>query len=52
MANIGERIRKIRLLRNMTQGDLAVAIGFADNDFGRGRVSRNERGIRVPKEDV
>lgn len=52
MANIGERIRKIRLLRNMTQGELAVAIGFEDNDYGRGRVSKYERGIRVPKEDM
>ena len=52
MANIGERIRKIRLLRNMTQGELAVAIGFEDNDYGRGRVSKYERGIRVPKEEM
>ena len=52
VANIGERIRKIRLLRNMTQGELAVAIGFEDNDYGRGRVLKYERGIRVPKEDM
>nr|WP_280525453.1 helix-turn-helix transcriptional regulator [Faecalicoccus acidiformans] len=52
VANIGERIRKIRLLRNMMQGELTVAIGFEDNDYGRGRVLKYERGIRVPKEDM
>lgn len=36
----------------MIQGELAVAIGFEDNDYGQGRVSKYERGIRAPKKDM
>ena len=47
---IGERIRHIRNLRNMTQKFLGMAIGF-DEKTADVRVAQYESGTRTPKEN-
>ena len=49
--NIGERIKRIRTLRSMTQKDLGIALGFPERSADV-RVAQYESGSRTPKEDV
>ena len=49
--NIGERIKRIRTLRGMTQKDLGIALGFSERSADV-RVAQYESGSRTPKEDV
>ena len=49
--NIGERIKRIRTLRGMTQKDLGIALGFPERSSDV-RVAQYESGSRTPKEDV
>ena len=46
---IGERIKRMRNLRKITQKDLGVAIGFAENTADV-RIAQYESGKRTPKE--
>ncbi len=46
---IGERIKRIRNLRKLTQKELGLAIGFDDNTADV-RVAQYETGTRTPKE--
>ena len=46
---IGERIKRIRNFRNLTQKDLGVAIGFAESTADV-RIAQYETGTRSPKE--
>jgi transcriptional regulator with XRE-family HTH domain len=46
---IGERIKRIRNFRNLTQKDLGVAIGFAERTADV-RIAQYETGTRSPKE--
>jgi len=46
---IGERIKRIRNFRNLTQKELGVAIGFAENTADV-RIAQYESGKRTPKE--
>ncbi len=48
---IGERIRRIRTLRGMTQKDLGIALGFPARSADV-RVAQYESGSRTPKEDL
>jgi len=48
---IGERIKRIRNLRKLTQKELGLAIGFDDNTADV-RVAQYESGTRTPKEDM
>ena len=49
--NIGERIKRIRTLRGMTQKNLGIALGFPERSADV-RVAQYESGSRTPKEDV
>ncbi len=49
MASIAQRIRKIRLLRKMTQRELGLALGFTDRTSDI-RIAQYENGSRTPKE--
>ncbi len=49
--NIGERIKRIRTLRGMTQKDLGIALGFPERSADV-RVAQYGSGSRTPKEDV
>ena len=46
----GEKIKKIRQFRGITQKELAIAIGM--NDTASNRVTQYEIGYRVPKKDT
>ncbi|HPK15475.1 MAG TPA: helix-turn-helix transcriptional regulator, partial [Clostridia bacterium] len=46
---IGERIKRIRNFRKLTQKDLGLAIGFDENTADV-RVAQYETGTRTPKE--
>ena len=48
---IGERIRYIRNLRNMTQKYLGMLIGF-DENAADVRIAQYESGVRTPKEKM
>jgi transcriptional regulator with XRE-family HTH domain len=48
---IGERIKRIRNLRKLTQKELGLAIGFDENTADV-RVAQYESGTRTPKEDM
>lgn len=48
---IGDKIKKIRVKRNMTQKDLGLAIGFNERTADV-RMAQYESGTRVPKEAV
>lgn len=47
MTRIGNRIRKIRIFRNMTQQQLGELI-----DLDNSRIRKYELGIRTPKENI
>lgn len=51
MLNIGEKIRRVRTLRGLTQGQLGKLIGFNENTAYK-RIMQYEVGYRVPKEDT
>jgi len=48
---IGDRIKRIRNLRGLTQKELGVAIGF-DEKTADVRMAQYESGTRTPKEDM
>ncbi|MDR2712343.1 MAG: helix-turn-helix domain-containing protein [Clostridiales bacterium] len=48
---IGERIKRIRNLRRLTQKELGLAIGFDENTADV-RVAQYESNTRTPKEDM
>ncbi|MGD1837737.1 MAG: helix-turn-helix domain-containing protein [Nitrososphaeraceae archaeon] len=48
---IGNRIKKVRCLRKMTQKELGVAIGFSEKTADV-RIAQYESGTRVPKENL
>ena len=48
---IGDKIKKIRIKRDMTQKDLGLAIGFNERTADV-RMAQYESGTRVPKEAV
>jgi transcriptional regulator with XRE-family HTH domain len=47
----GERIKRIRNFREMTQKELGLAIGFDENTADV-RIAQYESGTRTPKEDT
>ncbi len=49
---LGERIKFVRKLKNMTQLELAEKCGLGNDDNARTRISQYESGTRTPKEDV
>lgn len=48
---VGDRIKRIRNLRGLTQKELGIAIGF-DEKTADVRVAQYESGTRTPKEDM
>jgi transcriptional regulator with XRE-family HTH domain len=48
---VGERIKRIRNLRRMTQKELGLALGFDENTADV-RVAQYETGTRTPKEEA
>lgn len=49
--NIGERIKKIRTFRGLTQKELGVALGFNENTAAI-RIAHYESGLRIPKKET
>lgn len=47
---IGQRIKKIRLFRGMTQKELGNILGFGAH--GDIRIAQYESGVRTPKEQM
>jgi len=48
---VGNRIKRIRVLRNLTQKELGLAVGFEENTADV-RIAQYETGTRTPKEDM
>jgi len=48
---IGDRIKRVRKFRGMTQKELGMAIGF-DEKTADVRMAQYESGTRTPKEDI
>ncbi|MDR1564006.1 MAG: helix-turn-helix domain-containing protein [Oscillospiraceae bacterium] len=48
---VGDRIKRIRNFRGLTQKELGVALGYDDNTADV-RVAQYESGTRTPKEDT
>ncbi|MCL2249133.1 MAG: helix-turn-helix domain-containing protein [Oscillospiraceae bacterium] len=48
---VGERIRRVRNLRKLTQKELGLAVGF-DDKTADVRIAQYETGTRTPKEDL
>jgi len=48
---IGDRIKRIRNFRGLTQKDLGLAVGF-DDKTADVRIAQYESGTRTPKEDM
>ena len=48
---IGERIKRIRTMRGMTQKELGLAVGFPARSADV-RIAQYENGVRNPKEDM
>ena len=48
---LGEKLKRIRTFRGMTQKDLGVAVGF-DEKGADNRIAQYETNYRVPKEDL
>jgi transcriptional regulator with XRE-family HTH domain len=48
---IGERIKRVRNLRKLTQRELGLAVGFEDNTADV-RIAQYESNTRTPKEDM
>ena len=47
---IGDKIKRIRTFRNMTQAELGAALGWGDK--GANRLAQYETNYRVPKQDL
>ena len=47
---IGDKIKKIRTFRNMTQAELGAALGWGDK--GANRLAQYETNYRVPRKDL
>lgn len=48
---IGEKIKRIRNFRGMTQRELGLAVGF-DENTAKNRITLYENGYRTPKKDM
>lgn len=48
--NIGERIKKIREFRHITQKELGIALDYQENSAGI-RIAQYEANTRIPKKD-
>lgn len=48
---VGDRIKRIRNMRGMTQKELGLAVGF-ENNSADVRIAQYESGTRTPKEDL
>ena len=48
---IGDRIKRIRTMRGMTQKELGLAVGFPARSADV-RIAQYENGVRNPKEDM
>jgi transcriptional regulator with XRE-family HTH domain len=49
--SIGDRIKRVRNFRDITQKDLGIAVGFAENTADV-RIAQYETGTRTPKDDM
>ena len=47
---IGDKIKKIRTFRHMTQAELGAALGWGDK--GANRLAQYETNYRVPRKDL
>ena len=47
---IGDKIKRIRTFRKMTQAELGAALGWGDK--GANRLAQYETNYRVPKQDL
>ena len=47
---IGDKIKRIRTFRNMTQAELGAALGWGDK--GANRLAQYETNYRVPRKDL
>jgi len=47
---LGRRLREARQARGMTQAELGAALGLEDENSAAPRISRYERGDRMPDE--
>ncbi len=47
---IGDRIKRVRNLRGMTQKELGIALGYSEEKAST-RIAEYESGIRTPKDD-
>jgi len=48
---VGDRIKRVRNMRGMTQKELGLAVGFDENSADV-RIAQYESGTRTPKEDM
>ena len=48
---VGDRIKRVRTLRNLTQKELGCAVGFQESTADV-RIAQYETGTRTPKEDM
>ena len=48
---VGDRIKRVRNMRGLTQKELGLAIGFDENSADV-RIAQYESGTRTPKEDM
>ncbi|MCL2882370.1 MAG: helix-turn-helix domain-containing protein [Coriobacteriia bacterium] len=48
---VGDRIKRVRVLRNLTQKELGLAVGFEENTADV-RIAQYETGTRTPKEEA
>ncbi|MCL1879177.1 MAG: helix-turn-helix domain-containing protein [Actinomycetia bacterium] len=48
---VGDRIKRVRVFRNLTQRELGLAVGFEENTADV-RIAQYETGTRTPKEDM
>jgi len=48
---VGDRIKRVRNMRGMTQRELGLAVGFDENSADV-RIAQYESGTRTPKEDM
>ena len=47
---IGEKIKRVRKFRKMTQAELGTAVGLGEN--AQNRIAHYERGTRVPQKEL
>ena len=51
LMNIGKRIRRFRVLRDLTQKELGMAMGFSAESADI-RIAQYESGVRTPKQNL